>query len=378
MNVPIGRRQDRHRGARLQGRRLRRPPRGDGSPRRHSNCRRSGTRATRTRRPGCAPSSSVPPAREGGEAAAVPDPASTRRPRRPPSRPSRTSTPQRRPPRLRRPPRPRPDHRLPGGYASDMTGTKARYLEDWCHAATRLRPLRLSGTRTLRRAGLVDRHDRRVARRCLAILTVRTRGPLLLVGSSMGAGSCCLPRSRCGRASSALVGVAAAPIHRGPSLGSPRRGERATLAAGRRHPPPVRLRRAHALQLGLVEDGRQRLLLRSPLDVPGPVRLLHGTRDADVPWATSMRLAEAIRDRDVAVTLVKDGGDRLSEPTSSRCSARPSRACSDVAASPPEPGDPFGELIATSARGRSWCDRGASTMPRAGSCAAWCRATGRG
>ena len=48
--------------------------------------------------------------------------------------------------------------------------------------------------------------------------------------------------------------------------------------------------------------------------MPGPVRLLHGTQDADVPWATSMRLAEAIRDRDVALTLVKDGGHRLSEP----------------------------------------------------------------
>jgi pimeloyl-ACP methyl ester carboxylesterase len=64
----------------------------------------------------------------------------------------------------------------------------------------------------------------------------------------------------------------------------------------------------------LVEDGRRHLVLRSPLDVPGPVRLLHGTQDTDVPWATSMRLAEAIQGRDVAVTLVKGGGHRLSEP----------------------------------------------------------------
>jgi dipeptidyl aminopeptidase/acylaminoacyl peptidase len=42
--------------------------------------------------------------------------------------------------------------------------------------------------------------------------------------------------------------------------------------------------------------------------------LLHGTQDADVPWETSMRLAEVIEHRDVAVTLVKDGGHRLSEP----------------------------------------------------------------
>ena len=64
----------------------------------------------------------------------------------------------------------------------------------------------------------------------------------------------------------------------------------------------------------LVEDGRRHLLLRSPFDLPGPARLLHGTGDTDVPWETSMRLAEAIRGRDVTVTLVKDGGHRLSEP----------------------------------------------------------------
>jgi pimeloyl-ACP methyl ester carboxylesterase len=64
----------------------------------------------------------------------------------------------------------------------------------------------------------------------------------------------------------------------------------------------------------LVEDGRRHLVLRAPLPLPCPVRLLHGTRDADVPWETSRRLADAIRGRDVALTLVKDGEHRLSEP----------------------------------------------------------------
>ena len=62
------------------------------------------------------------------------------------------------------------------------------------------------------------------------------------------------------------------------------------------------------------ESGEALKLLGGPIPISCPVRLLHGTQDADVPWATSMRLAETIRDRDVAVTLVKDGGHRLSEP----------------------------------------------------------------
>ena len=91
----------------------------------------------------------------------------------------------------------------------------------------------------------------------------------------------------------------------------------------------------------LVEDGRQRLLLRAPLDVPGPVRLLHGTQDADVPWATSMRLAEVIRERDVAVTLVKHGGHRLSEPPRALAARRDHREPALTSPPPPpEPGDP--------------------------------------
>jgi alpha-beta hydrolase superfamily lysophospholipase len=43
-----------------------------------------------------------------------------------------------------------------------------------------------------------------------------------------------------------------------------------------------------------------------------PVRLLHGLCDASVPWQLSLRLAERLTSRDVAVTLVKDGDHRLS------------------------------------------------------------------
>jgi pimeloyl-ACP methyl ester carboxylesterase len=64
----------------------------------------------------------------------------------------------------------------------------------------------------------------------------------------------------------------------------------------------------------LVEDGRRHLVLRAPIPLPCPVRLLHGTADQDVPWETSWRLAEAMGGRDVTLTLVKGGAHRLSEP----------------------------------------------------------------
>jgi len=69
----------------------------------------------------------------------------------------------------------------------------------------------------------------------------------------------------------------------------------------------------------LIEDGRRHLVLGGPIDLDMPVRLLHGLADASVPWQLSLRLAERLRSRDVAVTLVKDGDHRLSsEPDLAR------------------------------------------------------------
>jgi pimeloyl-ACP methyl ester carboxylesterase len=62
----------------------------------------------------------------------------------------------------------------------------------------------------------------------------------------------------------------------------------------------------------LIESGRKYLLLRAPLAINGPVRLLHGLRDPDVPWQTALRLAAVLTSKDVRVTLIKDGEHRLS------------------------------------------------------------------
>jgi pimeloyl-ACP methyl ester carboxylesterase len=113
----------------------------------------------------------------------------------------------------------------------------------------------------------------------------------------------------------ALVGIAAAPDFTEDLLWARLDDERRAalqrdgvihVASGYGEPLPFTWR--------LVEDGRHHLVLRAPLSLPYPVRLLHGTQDLDVPWETSMRLADAIQGRDVTLTLVKDGAHRLSEP----------------------------------------------------------------
>lgn len=58
--------------------------------------------------------------------------------------------------------------------------------------------------------------------------------------------------------------------------------------------------------------GMECLLLARGVAFEGPVRLIHGQADRDVPWEISIRLAAALRSADVQVHLIKDGDHRLS------------------------------------------------------------------
>jgi pimeloyl-ACP methyl ester carboxylesterase len=202
-----------------------------------------------------------------------------------------------------------------GGYASDMTGTKARYLEDWCRQRGQAFLRFDYQGHGLSSGRLVDGTIGGWRDDALRVVAECATGTMVLVGSSMGAWIMLLAACAVPERVHALVGIAAAPDFTEDLLW-------AHLDEDQR----AALRREGVLHLPstygeplpftwrLVEDGRRHLVLRAPLDLPGPVRLLHGTRDADVPWETSLRLLQAIRGRDATLTLVKDGEHRLSEP----------------------------------------------------------------
>ena len=61
-------------------------------------------------------------------------------------------------------------------------------------------------------------------------------------------------------------------------------------------------------------DAQAQRQLDAPIAIDCPVTLLHGQRDADVPWQTALRLAERLDSAKVLVQLVKDGDHRLSRP----------------------------------------------------------------
>jgi hypothetical protein len=81
----------------------------------------------------------------------------------------------------------------------------------------------------------------------------------------------------------------------------------------------------------LIEEGRRHLLLDKAIPFRGPVRILHGVQDPDVPWRHSLKLIEALASTDVTLTLVKDGDHRLSEPVDiERLIATVETLCSEI------------------------------------------------
>ncbi|MEE9196102.1 MAG: alpha/beta hydrolase, partial [Alphaproteobacteria bacterium] len=92
----------------------------------------------------------------------------------------------------------------------------------------------------------------------------------------------------------------------------------------------------YAITKGLIEDGREHLLLTSPIAVSCPVRLFHGMADQDVPWRVSVKLARRLEADDVVVTLVKDADHRFVRPQDI---ARICQAINELAQPRPAAGD---------------------------------------
>ena len=65
------------------------------------------------------------------------------------------------------------------------------------------------------------------------------------------------------------------------------------------------------LRFGLSRR-RAHLLLRAPIAVRAPVHILHGVKDADIPYGRSLMLAEKLESERVLVEFSKWGDHRLS------------------------------------------------------------------
>ena len=218
-----------------------------------------------------------------------------------------------------------------GGFRSDMTGTKAVFLEGWARERGQAF-LRFDYSGHGASSGaFTDGSIGDWVEDARAVLSL-TDGPQILVGSSMGGWIALLLAREIPERVAGLVGIAAAPDFTEDAMWAGfSEAQKADLMRGQVTLPSDYADVPTVITRHLIEDGRTRLVLRSPLDLACPVRLLHGTRDADVPPATALRLLDHATGPDIRLTLVKGADHRFSTPN---CLALIASAIADVGPTP--------------------------------------------
>lgn len=203
-----------------------------------------------------------------------------------------------------------------GGFKSDMTGTKAAYL-DQCSAENGRGFLRFDysghgqSSERFEDGAIGD-----WAADALAAIDTLTEGRVILVGSSMGGWIALLTARARPEKIAGLVGIAAAPDFTEDSMwdGFDADQKAHLMDRGRLELPSDYDDGPYVITRRLIEDGRDNLVLRTPLHLPFPVRLLQGTDDADVDQSVALRLLAHASGDDIRLTLVKGADHRFSTP----------------------------------------------------------------
>lgn len=208
-----------------------------------------------------------------------------------------------------------------GGYRSDMLGTKAEWLADWA---------RQSGRSFLRHdysghgesgGDFADGTISLWLQQSLAVFRAFTKGPQVLVGSSMGAWITLrmveeLRKADEGNRIAGLVLIAPAPDFTveliEPTLTA--RQKKDLAERGYFEEPSDYAPNPYIYTRKLMDDGRDNRVMHRPIDTHCPVHILQGLADPDVPYGHALKLASLIPADDVTMSLVPEGDHRLSRP----------------------------------------------------------------
>ena len=202
-----------------------------------------------------------------------------------------------------------------GGFMSDMEGAKALALEAWARRRGR-GFLRFDYSGHGQSSGaFTDGCIGDWAADARAVIEAVTLGRQVFVGSSMGGWIAALLATRMPERLAGLVGIAAAPDFTEDSMWRDfSEADRAKLLKQGRVDLPSDYGDPYPITRRLIEDGRDNLVLRKPLKIEVPVRLLQGTADLDVARGVALNLLDHIEGGDVRLTFVKHADHRFSEP----------------------------------------------------------------
>jgi len=208
-----------------------------------------------------------------------------------------------------------------GGFMSDMRGSKAEAVDAFAAAQGRA-CLRLDYSGHGESEGAFE--DGTISRWCeeaLAVIAAHAGEAPILIGSSMGGWISLLATRHLrvhdrDRAPSGLVLIAPAPdfTERLMWKDFDEATRDAIMTDGKVMIPSDYDDAGYPITRGLIEDGRNNLIMDEPILTGCPVHILQGMADPDVPWQHALAVMERMPADNAAMTLVKDGDHRMSRP----------------------------------------------------------------
>ena len=202
-----------------------------------------------------------------------------------------------------------------GGLKSDMDGGKATHLHSWAEESGRAF-IRFDYFGHGKSSGQFrDGTISRWARDVVQVMDDLCDGDVILVGSSMGGWSSLLAALERPARVKGLLLIAPAPDFTEKLMWAGFTDEqRRTIEDEGLLLVPSDYDEPYEYSRALIYDGRENLLLDSPIEFAGPVRILQGMQDASVPWEYAQKLLGVITSDDMEMTLVKSGDHSLSTP----------------------------------------------------------------
>lgn len=209
-----------------------------------------------------------------------------------------------------------------GGFMSAMTGTKGEALADLART-TRRTCLRFDYSGHGESSGLfTDGTISAWLEQATHMFLSYTKGKRIIVGSSMGGWLALLLARRLQAEDKSAFRRIAGMVLIAPATDMTQDlmwnefglSEKQALKDHGVYLQPSDYGEPYSITAKLLADGMQHLLFPEGLNFPFPIRILQGSKDADVPPAHAVKTFEALHGADVTLTFIKNGDHRLSTP----------------------------------------------------------------
>ncbi|XP_006864276.1 PREDICTED: mycophenolic acid acyl-glucuronide esterase, mitochondrial [Chrysochloris asiatica] len=201
------------------------------------------------------------------------------------------------------------------GYLSNMNGTKALEIEEFCkslgHAFIRFDYSGVGNSDGILEEGTVGKWRKDV----LSIIDSLADGPQILVGSSLGGWLMFHAAIARPEKVAALIGIATAADSLVTQFNQLSVEVKKEIEMKGEWVIPTKYTEegTYHIQYSFIKEAEHHCLLHSPIPVNCPIRLLHGMKDDIVPWHTSLQVADRVISTDVDIVLRKDSDHRMKE-----------------------------------------------------------------